>query len=457
MTKKNKNKTTDLQEKKNVSLQKDSRKCPKKVKKLIFFLISCFVFIATIQYVLFYFALPLLKDNICQRINKKTENLYAIDFDSLNVNFLARSLTLHNFSLRPDTAVYLNFLEKFDYNKAIYNIDVDKLTIKNISLSSLFSSKSLKINELNLEKPSVRLVKKPKDSNNGKYDAVHRDLYPMLKTFFDELFINKLSISDGYFDFYLKITDEKQKAVVGKINLILEKLHLNQTSYEANNKLFYSEKILLQSHGYNIALGDSIHTITAGELTLNSFDSIIYAKDVKLIPTNSNLNIQYGKNDIFNIKLDEISISGIDLNTAYFQKSVGIKNVSILNPQIKFSKGKTKKKETVSHSRGNWYQLIKGTLENISIDSLSVKNAQLNISNPAKFSKPAYEIEKIDIASQDYAENTELALQALVMGIGAFGALFTAGLNKILTKLNVKSAGKITAYTGLTSFLAMLK
>ncbi len=402
MTKKNKNKTTDLQEKKNVSLQKDSRKCPKKVKKLIFFLISCFVFIATIQYVLFYFALPLLKDNICQRINKKTENLYAIDFDSLNVNFLARSLTLHNFSLRPDTAVYLNFLEKFDYNKAIYNIDVDKLTIKNISLSSLFSSKSLKINELNLEKTSVRLVKKPKDNNNGKYDAVHRDLYPMLKIFFDELFINKLSISDGYFDFYLKITDEKQKAVVGKINLILEKLHLNQTSYEANNKLFYSEKILLQSHGYNIALGDSIHTITAGELTLNSFDSIIYAKDVKLIPTNSNLNIQYGKNDIFNIKLDEISISGIDLNTAYFQKSVGIKNVSILNPQIKFSKGKTKKKETVSHSRGNWYQLIKGTLENISIDSLSVKNAQLNISNPAKFSKPAYEIEKIDIALRNF-------------------------------------------------------
>lgn len=54
-------------------------------------------------------------------------------------------------------------------------------------------------------------------------------------------------------------------------------------------------------------------------------------------------------------------------------------------------------------------------------------------------------VEKIDIASQDYAENTELATQTLQAGIFAFGALFSLLLSKALKAMKVKSEAKITA------------
>ena len=53
-------------------------------------------------------------------------------------------------------------------------------------------------------------------------------------------------------------------------------------------------------------------------------------------------------------------------------------------------------------------------------------------------------VEKIDIASQDYAENSELATDACALMAGAFGGLAYFGTDKVLRALKVKSENKIS-------------
>ncbi len=65
-------------------------------------------------------------------------------------------------------------------------------------------------------------------------------------------------------------------------------------------------------------------------------------------------------------------------------------------------------------------------------------------------------IEKVDIASQDYAENTELATQTAIISIGAFGGIFSTILHRILQALKVKSAEKISAISYAASFVSMV-
>ena len=56
-----------------------------------------------------------------------------------------------------------------------------------------------------------------------------------------------------------------------------------------------------------------------------------------------------------------------------------------------------------------------------------------------------------DIASQDYAENAELATQALVAGTLAFGTLFNLLLSKALKAMKVKSEAKISAISQIAA------
>ena len=58
-------------------------------------------------------------------------------------------------------------------------------------------------------------------------------------------------------------------------------------------------------------------------------------------------------------------------------------------------------------------------------------------------------VEKIDIASQDYAENAELATQTLVTGTLALGVLFNMLLQKIMALLKIKSQNKIAAVSNV--------
>ena len=53
-------------------------------------------------------------------------------------------------------------------------------------------------------------------------------------------------------------------------------------------------------------------------------------------------------------------------------------------------------------------------------------------------------VEKIDIASQDYAENSELATQAGIISAGALGGLAYFGTDKLLRAMKVKSQNKIS-------------
>ncbi len=62
-------------------------------------------------------------------------------------------------------------------------------------------------------------------------------------------------------------------------------------------------------------------------------------------------------------------------------------------------------------------------------------------------------VEKIDIASQDYAENAELATQTAVAGTLALGTLFNLLLSKSLRALKIKSETKITAISQVISVI----
>ena len=63
-------------------------------------------------------------------------------------------------------------------------------------------------------------------------------------------------------------------------------------------------------------------------------------------------------------------------------------------------------------------------------------------------------VEKIDIASQDYAENSELATQTAILGVGATGGILSIGVGKILNAMKIKSAGKIDAIIKVLSIAA---
>ncbi len=396
-----------MPENQDIEPEKAVEKQPKKKRKFWKFLLKLFVVLAVVvgvaQYVLYYYAFPLLKEKICQNVSDQTNGLYTINFDDIRLNFLGRSILLTNFTMKADTTVYLQLKEQMAYNRAIYNISVANFAIKNIRLSSIFGSRHLRIKSIELIRPVIRLAGKPDDKHKGKYDAIHKDLYPLISNYFNKVEVKNISVTDGFFDFYKTVTDENEMAVVGNINIALSDFYVDEEVYKTNNRLFYSDKIAITSGGYKIRLADSIHTVNCGDLIIKTSDSIIFATDVKLLAEGP--KAAYSTKEKFNVSLDTISITGVDINKAYFKEVVDIRAVSLVNPKISFATGRRRNKNNQnieSTGQGNWYSLIKGTLKAINIDTFEISDASVKVSNP-KFTKPAYEVGNVNITLLGFA------------------------------------------------------
>ena len=396
-----------MPENQDIEPEKAVEKPAKKKRRFWKFLLKLFVVLAVVvgvaQYVFYYYALPLLKQKICQTVTDNTNGLYSIDFDGIRLSVLGRSIWLTNFTMKADTSVYMQLKEQMAYNRAIYNISVGNFAIKNIRLSSIFGSRRLRIKSIELDRPVIRLAGKPDEKNKGKYDAIHKDLYPLISNYFTKVEIKKISVTDGFFDFYKTVTDDKEMAVVGNINIAMNDFYVDEDVYKTNNRLFYSDVIKIFSSGYKIRLADSIHTVSAGDLIINSSDSIVFATDVKLLAEGP--KAAYSTKEKFNVSLDTVSVTGVDINKAYFQEVVDIKAVSLVNPKIAFATGRRRNKENQkfeSTGQGNWYSLIKGTLKAINIDTFTISDASLQVSNP-KFTKPAYEVGNVNITLLGFA------------------------------------------------------
>ncbi len=385
----------------NTSEQKPAKK-PFRWKRLLAVLLILAALMGAVQYVGYYCAVPLLKEHICQAVNKKSKGLYTMDFSDLKINFIGQEIILEDFQLKADTSVYLRRIDEEQYNKAIYNISVDKLEIKHIGLKSFFSKNELYIKAINMTSPVIRLVGKPDKSKGGKakYDAVHTDLYPLLKPYFNSLNIRRIGITDGFFDFHMRIHDNEEQFGISKIDINLRNFYLDEEKFLKRNQFFYSDIIELGSNNYVINMADSIHKLTAEKLEIRTLDSSINAINVRMTADRT----RYTQKNKFDISLKEISLNGLDISRAYFQKDVSLSNVTIKEPTIKFYQGGKVNKETKKFeaSQDGWYSLIRGTLHSISIDSMQIDGAQLSLYKPLVTSKPIYNVGNVNILMEGF-------------------------------------------------------
>ena len=87
--------------------------------------------------------------------------------------------------------------------------------------------------------------------------------------------------------------------------------------------------------------------------------------------------------------------------------------------------------------------------------NLNIKLSEKDILNAKKDQQLLTKlVEKIDIASQDYAENSELATQTGIVTVGAFGGLAYFGIDKLLAKFKIQHTKKISIAVKVLSFAA---
>ncbi len=392
--------------------KKEKKTKSKKRKRLKRSIYSVLVLIVAFDFFLYFFATPVFKTYIQNKVIEKTHGLYSIDFDRIRFEISQRHIKLTNFRLTPDTIVYQQLLQKGLEETAVYDISVHSIEFWGTSFYKLFFKHNLKVKEFFIDNPVIKLKKLP-DINQQKEesrDFIHQDLYPSINKYVDVLDIKFINIENGQFQLRLSKDSTSNTSHFGVVSVKLYDFYLDKEVYKKSEQLFYSKDIQISIHNYRIRLSDRVHKFLAENIYISTKESLLKAKSVSILPVTKQAKVDSVKTSgYYYFTSPEIHFHNFNISNLYFNKNIEIQNIIIDSPKIKLLDIQNKKirknknvRKTISL---DFYKLIKGSLNSVSIKTLDLNHAELELIHHESFNKPAYHIKDFNLSLLDFLLN----------------------------------------------------
>jgi hypothetical protein len=342
----------------------------------IFFLTLLFLHI-----VLYFGSDLLLRSYLQKEVAKASNGKYAIDFDRFNLSILERGFYVQGFTLIPQEE-----MSDAQQQKPLYKITIPKISVKRLGYS--FSKDILTIGDIKFSKPGIQSKQDQKLLENQKVsplqvleEEVRKSLGEGLKNIIiDHLFIENADLLLENFISQRSITADNTSLYVKHIELL---------SSKKNAPPFNAQGFTLDLQNFEMALGDSVHTVKSTAISVSSLDQYIKAEKVSIAP-----DLSRKAEDYYEIYLDNLELVGADIDRMFYTSDVDIETLRLERPNFTHYSEVTARSGV--DSLQGLYPLIEDVLASISIKDLAIAEGRYLHSSLSQPDKNRIEAEGIN-------------------------------------------------------------
>jgi len=348
-----------------------------------------------------YFGEKFLRNYLQEKIRIASNGLYHADFKTVQVNILTGRVVLDSFNLIPDPVQYERLKRSGKVPGALYRLSFTSVSIDRVHFRQIYARKRINFRRLTVHHPVLSIVgfRDTVTAGHSRWRVVYEDIYPAVSGFFNDFHVDSVMVDNGYFLGSSQPTGGRKTSGEYEFNAILRDVSVNRFSYYNHKRVFYSRDVDLIVHNVEYYLADSLYVLKAKELGFSLTGSVLYGKDLTLIPNVSSAKAgQAGVGDFYRLDLPAFSIRGIDLYRAMTGHEVEIHSVKLNDflvrvyrnnpPEGKKANRKSGKKITLA----GLYTVVAKDLRFVNIDSLSIKKAAFEFYPGVRNTKPELRI-----------------------------------------------------------------
>lgn len=407
-----------------------------------------------------FFAKPILKKTIAQKIYSSTNGVYKLEFNNVKINILSGHFLLTDFELSPDTNAYFKNLP--DEGKNLYYIELDTFEIKRIRfLKLLKKDNSFSIEELYLSNPRLKVFGlKPKDTTSkfeqksASYETVKTDVISSAFSFVNSVDIKKITISNGNFDFLKPRADNPNPFSINSITFILNDFYADSKTFSPDRSEIFSEDITLIINEYQLKMNDDIHVLDAEKVYVSTKEKTIQLYNISMNSGNKPID-SLSKLDanIFDFKIDNLKLKNANFKEIYLNNHISIGKASVngFRTIVYGQKEKVKEKEFSKDSllnKINIYPMFSNFLDYINIDTLEINNGHFESFNNISSSLPKTIIESYQVTVNDFLiDSVSIADTNRILYAKDFEMIFHNFEQKLNDSIHSLTASSVVATT----------
>ncbi len=320
----------------------------------------------------------ILRKLLVSAIHKESKGLYNANVDRIYINLMSGNVHISGLTIVPDTALFDSLAEKELLNPLLAEIRLEKLKIRDLSISGLVQKRELKIRKILISNPEVILYHMHSDSARPSLpDSGAHPLTLPLPNALRLIRVEEIRVSEGRFSFVNLEKDTAQifslpSAEITVMDLFIDGLPSDTTP------VFNAGDIRLRFNEVKTGAG-LLYDISVGEIFLSTRDRMILAGEFRLIPkfTKEEFSDRAGhQTDRMEIAVDSILVKDFDVKGWILSKSIIAGSVRIAG--LTLEDFRDKRETRLSGKKPDMpHQLIKKLNNRMKIDTLVVSRGKV--------------------------------------------------------------------------------
>ena len=347
-------------------------------------LLSVFIVLAGIAWLLNVKSRPILTDRIKTLLYKSTDSLYTISFTKVSTNVFTGNATLQNVKIVPDTNRFKQLIALKRAPNNLYTVSLKKLVVKHFHPLTLYREKKLQLEEIIFDKPEVTMVNRQFAFNEGRAPRPIKSPYAIISKNLKEFSIKSIRFKDVSFKYINKNVPNSVPFSIDDLNITLTDLLVDSTSAEDPSRFYLVKDILINLNNYVYRTPDKMYDIQLDKLDFRATTGKLRIYSFALVPLHDEMS--FGKvagfaKERFNIKMSDIMLNGIDLPLYISKQELWAKEMAITNGFVSvFNHNSLPKKHQESKIGKFPHQLLQLLDAPILVQKIQLKDINVNYS-----------------------------------------------------------------------------
>jgi len=332
----------------------------------------------------------IIKNAIENTVEKKTEDLYFIHYDSSQIDELNGNAVFYKVRLQSDSAQKEILKSTDSLPNALYFVSVDKVSASGVDMVGMLQ-KNIAARSIILDKPVIQIINTGEDKPTPFTYRDTLELYQKILGKFNSIHAGTIQVVDGT----VLITDKKGKALttLEKINITLNNFLVDSTrNYEHIISYFIKDvKVTVE----NIQLPEAKNgtRINVSQLLYDARGKILHIDAIQ----------QYRKgNTTPVVDVKNVQVNNLDTDAFIVKQQLKAGLVSCDGGLVTIYKKKKKKQ-----SGGETVELSNDLIDEAKIGGIRLNKTKIILIDPLKPNEPPFIINDVTFSAIGIAGSTE--------------------------------------------------
>lgn len=341
-----------------------------------------------------------INKNLAQIVYEKSNHLYELSFNNIEIKLAPVSVSITDVSLTPDEAVLKKIL-KNNPGKIFYSFHSPSLKISNINVPRLWHKHIFYAKNILVTNPVLELSGENILQNDSvqSFDKVLLEMRPLFHKYVKKITVDNISLTNANYDLYNAVGDSTQISKAKNVSVHIKKFRTDSAMIFGNGRLIDTDDILIRMNHFQNLMGDSLHLLNIDTLEYSLKSSDINASGFHLTYSYKNPD-----KNLYDLYVPNLYMRSKSITHFAISDSLKIQYLQFDKPKIKFYQKKNANRVDIEDLNNfNLYTLVQNQFSKIEIDSFNLSGASVEIFKQSDFNRYQQQFKSIDIELTGFA------------------------------------------------------